>query len=341
VTSYVYTCIGANYIPKARVLLQTLRNHDPRSRTIVVVVDRISPTLTATLSKVFDEIILAETLGIPDFSRWIFGHTLVEACTAMKGFVLAALLDRDDASDVMYLDPDIALFDTMEPIRQLTQDADICLTPHLLDPETERIWIERNEITALKHGTFNLGFLLVKASDEGRRFAKWWRDRLQWYCRADIPGGLFTDQRWADLVPSFFPTASIVRDSGCNVATWNIAHRPLAGDFENGFKVGEQPLRFFHFSGIDSGAQKQMLDISAPDMPAAHAIREWYIAKCMRQDMGESALEWSFARFDNGEPITLRHRTIYRESSALQDKYPNPFRTDENDNLWRWFVHNP
>ena len=40
---------------------------------------------------------------------------------------------------------------------------------------------------------------------EGRRFAAWWRDRLHRFCWDDVPGGLFVDQRWCDLVPALFP----------------------------------------------------------------------------------------------------------------------------------------
>jgi len=324
VTSYVYTSVAANYIPKARVLLQTLRRFDPHSQVVIVVVDRISAALKQSLDEEFDEVMMVEDLPIPDFDGWIFQHTLVEACTAVKGFALMELLRRPDTTDVIYLDPDIALFGTIAPLR--AHVGDVLLTPHLLQPEDERIWIERNEISALAHGTFNLGFLLVKASLEGKRFAAWWRDRLHWYCRADLPRGLFTDQRWADLVPSLFPSAAIVRDPGCNVATWNIAHRALSGNLDQGFRVeGEHDLRFFHFSGLDSGAQKQMLDLSAPDMEAAYVIRDWYLTECQRKDRGEAATEWAFNTFANGEQITLPLRQAYRASEELQLTLSNPF----------------
>lgn len=327
-TSYIYTCIAANYIPKARVLLQTLRQFDPASKVVVVIVDRIPAALQQTLRGEFDEVMMIEDLAVPDFQRWIFQHTLVEACTAVKGLVLVQLLARADTADVIYFDPDIALFNAIAPLR--SHAGDILLTPHLLTPEDERLWIERNEITALKHGTFNLGFLLVRPSSEGKRFAAWWSKRLHLYCHADPARGLFTDQRWIDLVPSFFPTAAIVRDPGCNVATWNIAHRPISGSFAEGFKVqGTHELRFFHFSGLDSGAQKLMLDLAAPDMPAAHAIRAWYLEACAARDQGEGGREWAFARFSSGAEITKAQRAAYRASAELQAKYPEPFSMTE------------
>jgi hypothetical protein len=335
-TSYVFTSISENYIPKARVLCQTLRRHHPDITAVAVVVERDTASLTNALS-IFDEVLSVDSLHIPNFESWIFQHSLVEACTAVKGFALASLLERPETASVMYLDPDIAVFGSLDPLWQALAASDILLTPHLLVPEDEQVWIERNEITALKHGTFNLGFLLVKASAEGRDFAKWWRRRLESYCRAETEEGLFTDQRWVDLVPSFFSTAGIVRDPGCNVATWNIRSRHIAGDFDSGFTAAGHPLRFFHFSGIDSGAQKIMLDLSAPDMPAAHAIRDWYVQSCREQGQTEHRGCWGFGRFSNGEPITGAHRKVYRSSRTLQESYPNPFSTSESNSFWAWY----
>lgn len=323
--SYVFTSIAANYVPKARVLLESLRRHDPRAKVVLVLVDRIDGRLRAHLDGEFDEVIPAEDLSIPEFRKWMFGHTVVEACTAVKGFALVELLSRAGVADVTYLDPDIALFGGIDSVRATAGPSDIMLTPHLLVPEDERLWIERNEITALKHGTFNLGFLMVRAGAEGRRFAAWWRDRLHWYCRADFAGGLFTDQRWADLVPSFFPTAAVLRDPGLNVATWNIRHRPVTGDLQGGFSILGGPLRFFHFSGLDSGAQKLMLDLSVGTDSPAHAIRDWYLAACARQDFGESRLRWAYGSFDNGTTIPPEDRQRYRQSLELQAAFPDPF----------------
>ena len=53
------------------------------------------------------------------------------------------------------------------------------------------------------HGVFNLGFVGVRNCSEGRRFARWWAQRLLKYCHDDLPAGLFTDQKWVNLAPCF------------------------------------------------------------------------------------------------------------------------------------------
>ena len=108
-----------------------------------------------------------------------------------------------------------------------------------------------NEIAALKHGTYNLGFLAVAATDMGRAFAGWWADRCYHFCRDEIPHGLFTDQRWIDLVPGFFPGTCILRSSRLNVASWNLSTRRLSGTVPGGILVDGEPLGFYHFTGFD------------------------------------------------------------------------------------------
>jgi hypothetical protein len=121
-------------------------------------------------------------------------------------------------------------------------------------PERTRDAILDNEFSVLRHGIYNLGFVAVSNTAEGRRFAEWWADRLKDFCYDDIPRGLFTDQRWVDLAPAYFDSVRILRSPQYNVCTWNLTHRTVNGSFARGFTVNGLPLVFYHFSGLDSGA---------------------------------------------------------------------------------------
>ena len=116
-------------------------------------------------------------MGIPDLRRWIFEHDVIELCTAAKGAMLCRLLEAG-ARKVVYLDPDLALFDSLREIEVLLDHHNVILTPHQIEPDDERPAILDNEIGSLKWGIYNLGFLGVADTAEGRRFARWWRDRL-------------------------------------------------------------------------------------------------------------------------------------------------------------------
>jgi glycosyltransferase involved in cell wall biosynthesis len=59
-------------------------------------------------------------------------------------------------------------------------------------------------------GTFNLGFLAVRTTGEGPRFAAWWADRVAAYPEA-VDEAAYLDQRWCDLVPGLFGKVAIER----------------------------------------------------------------------------------------------------------------------------------
>ncbi|MCC7527480.1 MAG: hypothetical protein IT342_03090, partial [Candidatus Melainabacteria bacterium] len=164
---------------------------------------------------------------------------------------------------------------------------------------------------------------------EGKRFARWWRDRLNKYCFNDTANNLFTDQRWADLVPAMFEQVHILRDYGCNVATWNLTHRQVEGEFSSGFTVNGRPLVFYHFSGMDSGRQLFMLNKYGRGMPSLSSLRNWYLDQCKQYgDDSPQAVSWHYGRFDNGVEITAEHRKIYKETPHLLERFPDPFKTN-------------
>ncbi|MBN1552046.1 glycosyltransferase, partial [bacterium] len=288
---------------------------------------------------IFDEVVTIDDLDIPNKPAWIFGHSVVELCTAVKAFFMLDLLERPECDKAFYFDPDTAVFSKIDVLLDSLKSSSILLTPHQTEPEKTLDAIIDNEICSLKHGVYNLGFLGVKSSSEGLRFARWWRDRLLHFCRADIPSGLFTDQRWIDLVPAFFTDIHILRHSGCNVCTWNMTHRRIEGNLSDGFKVNGQPLIFYHFSGFDSGAQETMLDKYGKQMPAALILRKWYLALTERpEDKAFSSRQWIYNYFSNGEPITSEQRRLFRERIDLQQAFPDPFIATGNSlGFYQWY----
>lgn len=338
---HVFTSVISNYIPKARVLAASVKRHLPGCVFHLVLADMPPPGFDLT-NEPFDVLIQIEKLGIENAKQWIFQHSVVETCTGVKGFALQRLLAREDCDAVLYFDPDIVVLGPLETLLESLQHSAVVLTPHLTEPEKDTVAIEDNELSALRHGVYNLGFLGVRASAEGRRFAGWWANRLENYCFDDIPRGIFTDQRWIDLAPGYFDELKILRDPGYNVCTWNLTHRHVAGGMRDGFTVNGQPLYFYHFSGLDSGAQKAMLDRYGYKMPALYELRDWYLAECDR--MGQRQFEnipWTYDFFENGERVAPLHRKLYGERADLREAFPNPFSTKSPGRSYcHWFEIN-
>lgn len=335
---HVFTSAAPNYLGKVRALFHSLARLHPEIVLHLALADRTAPELDLEREP-FDDLVLLGDLPEGRDAGWLFSHSIVELSTAIKGSVACHLLEERGAEKVFYFDPDIVAFSRLDDLIAALDGASAVLTPHLCEPEVGAEAIADNEICALKHGVFNLGFLGVANTAEGRRVAGWWRDRLHDYCRAEIAEGLFTDQRWFDLAPCFFPGVRVVRDSRFNVASWNINQRRFEGTFDEGFRVDGKPLGFYHFTGFDSGAHQAMLGKYADGNESLGALVDWYRRRTAT--LAEPDGPWTLGVYDDGKPISDVERRIYRVRPDLKEVFPDPFVTGgEEPTYRRWFRDN-
>ena len=241
-----YTSFNKAYAGQALMLAESIRRQYGNSVAIIaLLIDRLEDGEKDAL-QVFDKIIFAEDLNIPNFDSWFFGLNVVEAATAVKPFGLCYLLAH--YPHVTYLDPDTIIYSKLDEIVVPTEIWNIALTPHQTMPQKEAWVIASTEMESLKFGVYNLGFLSVRATPEGIRVAEWWRDRCYKYCIDAVERGLFTDQKLFDMAPAIFNGVHILRHPGYNVATWNIREREVVFNPDKGPQVNGQPLRFCHFT---------------------------------------------------------------------------------------------
>ena len=225
-------------------------------RFVWVVVEQ--PGLSFPIPPSVDDVLDLNKVG-SGWVRRLRGRPVVEACTAVKAAALSHLLGQPGCTEVLYLDPDIYVYGALTPVWLALEHSSIVLTPHMLSPSRTSEGIRDNEISAMKHGIFNLGFIAVASGPIGKEFSAWWDSRLRDFC-LDAPGdGLFTDQRWIDHVPVFFEGVHILRHEGCNVASWNLGERDIT-ERDGKIWVGRVPLVFWHFSSVDNEAHRTMID---------------------------------------------------------------------------------
>lgn len=322
---HCFTSASFAYIDRVRVLGETLRRHHPDWTFSLCLSDQEPPGYTFDLSQEpIDRVVRIEELGIADVSSWMFQHDVVELCTAVKGTMLCRLLEQG-ADKVIYLDPDIAVFNDLQHVVDLLDEHDVVLTPHQVTPETETGAIIDNEIGSLKFGIYNLGFFAVANRDQGLRFGRWWRDRLLDFCFDDVPNGLFTDQRWCDHVPVFFERVYILKDPGYNVASWNLSQRPLSIEPDGTIRVAGKLLRFFHFTKV-TWVGELMLERYSRGRIEIFELMHWYRAQLEKHaPRGLPPRWWAFGTYDSGRPIPQHHRIAYRTNRELRKRFPRPF----------------
>ena len=333
----VFTSIAANYLPKARVLARSVKQIAPDAQFFLMLVDP-APDDFDLHAEPFDALIRIDELGLENPIAWAFTHTVVELCTAVKGRAASHLLGQLGIDRVFYFDPDMVVFDRFSELEQALTEVSILLTPHQSEPEREYEAVMDNEMASLKHGVFNMGFVGIADTDEGRRFASWWADRLTDFCLDDISRGLFTDQKWANLIPCFFDDYRVLRSPAFNVATWNITTRQVEGSLEEGITVNGEALGFYHFSGFDSGDQALMLNKYGANSSTLQALRAWYIDACAQNgEQAEGGVPYGYATYTNGAAIQPAERRLYRARIDLHRAFPDPFSEEPKGGFSHWY----
>lgn len=338
---HFFTSITNNYLPKARILAKSLKKHRPNARFSVLLCDELPEEINIT-DEAFDDVYSIDELGVPvdNLQAWIFMHTVVELCTAVKGAGLVKFLE-EGSQKVVYLDPDIAVFSDLTQLEDLLDEHSVVITPHLCEPEEKEIDIILNEVSCLRHGIYNFGFFAVNNCEEGMRFAHWWRDRLVNFCYDDIPNGIFTDQRWADFIPAYFANSYVLRCPQYNVSTWNLTHRLVEKTKDGGYTVNGQPLEFYHFSGFDSGGQENMLKLYGENNEALWELREWYIKRMGEEEQEKyGEMPCVYAKYDSGEEITKHQRFLLRHRTDVQNYLDgaDPFEIGAERSYYEWYM---
>jgi glycosyltransferase involved in cell wall biosynthesis len=331
----VFTICSNNYVPAARVFFESAKRHHPEADLFLCLADRI-----IDVTGLYDDawtIVPAESLHIPDFRNFAFRYDIMEFNTAIKPFMFRYLLREMRYDGALYFDPDIEIFRPLSGvIDRLRNGASFVLTPHLCAPN-EAV-AEPNDLTIMRAGIYNLGFLAVARGPESLPIIDWWARRLRFLCISAQEQGIFVDQKFIDLVPGFAPNAHISTDTTLNVAYWNLAQRNLQQDGD-GWSIDGQPLTFFHYSGFDPRRPDRLSKYDSvfvgEQMPIAlRTLTSAYARHLL--DSGHGTIPrglYAYSHFESGTAIHHLVRQMFREwHKAWPD---DPFATYEA------FLHQP
>jgi hypothetical protein len=329
----IYTAFSVNYLAKARVLVETIKQLNRDVDVIAIVCDRFQSTINVT-DEQFDQIWMVEDYPAVPVKGWIFRHNIMELSTAVKGWGLGRLLDAG-YDYIIYLDPDCwVLKDPAKIADLLPSEFSVGVVPHTTRAADSDEEVRIVETSSLRHGIYNLGFLLVRNDENGQRLARWWAARLDKYCIDDFNTGLFTDQRWFDLALGYFDFVKIIRHCGINVASWNVGQRILTRN-KDGYLVDGDELIFYHFSGVGpSNVHRWVRDKFAPADPLAAELEFRYEA--MINEHGQRELEKAIPYFDlysDGLKVPATHRALYRNRPDFLQRYEDPYDVSSSPNF--------
>ena len=255
------TIVAGNYLAYARVLAESFQEQHPNGTCAVLLLDDPERTVDAGAEPF--EVLYVEDLGVPELHEMFPRYSVSELSAAIKPWLIKHILDQG-ADHVLYLDPDVQVFASLDDIGELAEEHGIVLAPRVTGP-VPRDGGRPTEQEILTAGAYDLGFIALGSGETAGRFLDWWMDGLlkarseeelqelphfedRWHQETQ-PEPLFADRRWVDLVPNLFPEVKLLRDPGYDVAYWNLHSRTLHRDGDN-ITVNGDTLRFFHFSGF-------------------------------------------------------------------------------------------
>ena len=311
-TLAIFTIACSNYLSHVRTFVQSAKQQYPEARIFFCLAEReLDPQLAYPEDC---EIILAPELGIQRFNDFAFRYDIMEFNTALKPFVFRFLAETLGFDITLYFDPDIEIFRRSEGVLQaLRQGASFVLTPHLIEPAGPRG--EPDDVSILRSGVFNLGFMGMGRNDESERLLQWWSRHLQFQCVNEPETGVFVDQKFIDLLPCLADKVVVHRNPAANLAYWNLSERRLTAA-PDGWFVNERPLEFFHYSGFDPRTPGRLSkhtrlfsqatgDLAALLASYAHLLQG-------NDDAKSRHCTYTFGCFGNGTPISSHMRVHFR-----------------------------
>lgn len=314
----VFTIASKNYLAYVRVLMASVARVHPEYERFLCLADRLDGYVEAANEGY--TIVEAEQIRIPDFDRLSIRYDIMEMNTAVKPYMFDWLFENTDLDAVIYLDPDIRVYSRLDELEaRLGEGASVVLTPHITSPLEDGKM--PSDYHMLQSGVFNLGFVAATRCKESLSYMKWWGRRLAKECVADIQRNLFVDQKWCDLAPCFLEDLSVLRHTSYNVAYWNLAHRKVSKNVQGAWEVNGQPLKFFHFSGVNVDKRKVVSKhqnrFAWDDIQPTQSLFEQYFDDLVTAGWAETRT-WPYA-YDfppGGLKLVRLIRLLYREKHS-------------------------
>lgn len=244
----VCTVITSEFLPEALALHHSIRRTNPETAFVIFLVDDTS--VADDLQE--DDLSCVEPARLRerfDISQMWDYYNAFELCNALRPFAISYTLERWQCRTVLYLDTDVWVTGSFDPIWQGLDRAAFGFSPHITRPypmDEKR----PAEFVFTQFGTFNSGFLAFRNVPAAHEVLSYLRDRMSRHAFYEPPvfhGG----QEHLDLAAVLFRADFwLIDHPGCNIAYWNLGERRLERR-DDRIVSNDREAIFFHLSGHD------------------------------------------------------------------------------------------
>ena len=221
--------------------------------------------------------------------------------------------------------------------------ASIYLTPHITEIEP-RIKNEWPQEFFLRFGVFNCGFIAFRNDDEAQKILHWWGEKLKDFSFSDTDTGIYTDQKWIELLSGFSDIVQvyIIKNLGYDVAPWNFSERYIMNENNHLSVLDRETMKtkhelcFVHYSTFNYKKLITSNEIVSRDkitfIPEdILQLIEGYKNELIKHNvLNNINKKYLYNFYDNGQLITPLHRRLYRAALDENFSFGLPFATKEN-----------
>lgn len=271
------TYFDLRYLPRMLALYYSLVEHDGNFRLWALCLDdQVYRQLVALNLLHLHPISLDEFLnGDEELIIARGNRSFVEFYFTCTPSLLLFLFNRaPDMCQATYVDSDLFLFHSPEPIFDEIGSASIAIIPHRFSKKIKHL---------TNHGEYNVGWLTFRNDDEGVICLKQWRNQCLEWCYDRVEGTRYADQGYLSDWPERYENLVVIQNKGANLAPWNLANFTLNFN-NNSVMIDDNFLIFFHFQSLarlENGIYK--LNFRKYLIRPEHIVKQYIYAPYLRK----------------------------------------------------------
>jgi glycosyltransferase involved in cell wall biosynthesis len=329
----VITLVTPASLPRARVLTQSLKRHEPDWHHEVLLMGRVDTLSTAAGDGSVNLASVCRELDV-DIEPLLALHDEHDLAVLLLPSVLQRYAERT-SEPVLHLPSTVWVLDDLEPIVSALASSHVMLVPRMTaDVPDDGLQPTPDQMESA--GRMDETIIAVDPGSEARAFLEWWGQRVEETLGPlDAFGGGARPEdrpwlaRFLELAPARFSTA-VLDDPGCNLNMWNLHRRALTADGGGALVDSRWPARFLNLPGFEPERPHRLNPAASrarvSRSPVLHELCELYAGELLRSGWSDhDHREEVGRRLADGLVYDDPLRSIYASALALGKSFADLF----------------
>ena len=322
------TVCTINQLPQALTLGASFAQHNPSRQFIIGLADD-PDHLPAGWSSPYPLLTLADAgLSATDVALLSTRYTATEFRAACKPAFIRTAYKHSGTNGLLYADPSAFIYHSLDGLFAGVAQHSVLLNPHWLAAPTDKHQPDEKHLQNV--GLYSSGLIGFGRYPGTEAMLTWWENRTADRAHIDFCAGQCLDQLWLMHVPALYEQVGISKDTGLQVALWNLPERLLANT-PTGWQVrqndGLTPLLtadFLGLSHLSEGLFQHQNRLEISRRPDVRTLLSMYrSAHALQRQPDLSAVLPAYGQ--QPEPIIIRgwRRSVSQRLQWLSDWIDN------------------